>query len=342
MIDQYQLNEFVTESIVDSESELIKLKEARIVITGASGFIGSWISSLLYVANLELSLNMNLFFLVGKSNELLLNKTEGKVKWKSINFEKNHFDLNFNYTHAIHCSTPSNVHSGSQNSTSANAVATNSLRSLLVDAKNSKIVPKLMHLSSGSVYEGSHDYKNISVSEFTAIKSETSRNSYDETKISLEEEINNAAARGLIVGSSPRLFAFYGPRLALDAHFAIGNFMQNAINREPIKIQGNPNTIRSYMYPTDLLNFLVRILVDPESGSLNIGSSKPRTLYETARSIGDVFGISRIETSANKNELTSYFPSTEKVEERYDYCEKMVFETGIEKWRRWLEVKPRS
>ena len=55
MIDQYQLNEFVTESIVDSESELIKLKEARIVITGASGFIGSWISSLLYVANLELS-----------------------------------------------------------------------------------------------------------------------------------------------------------------------------------------------------------------------------------------------------------------------------------------------
>jgi nucleoside-diphosphate-sugar epimerase len=340
MQNEYLLNGFVRDVIVDSEKELAQLAESKIVITGASGFIGSWLSNVLHAANLEFSLNMSLLFLTGKSNTILSSFQENSSHWKSIDFEKSPVELEFGYTHAIHCSTPSNFNSGSSNPATVEKVSTNSLRALLKDAINSKNTPTLLHLSSGGVYKGSHDYKHYGLSERSLLRENLMGSSYNSTKLKLESAVNQANAEGYIKGSNPRLFAFYGPRLPIDAHFAIGNFMRDALTRKSIKILGNPETIRSYMYPTDLLNALLKILVDPNLSAINIGSKQPRTLLDTAIDVSKMFDNCPIEVVDNNEPASSYYPLTDYLETRYDFKERISFSDGLEKWREWLEIQP--
>ena len=238
------------------ETELLQLKDARIVVSGASGFIGKWITSTLVEANQILNLNLSCLFLSGRTQVRHVFKEKKNFKEINLDFTQGVTQLDFGFTHAFHASTPSNINSGSSDSQKAQLVALNSMESLLNDAYDSKNVPNLIHLSSGSVYSNSHDFKLTPVSETFQLAKMNDTSSYTSTKLILEEKILTASLNGTLNGCNARLFAFYGPHLPVDAHFAIGNYMKNSVQKRPIQILGNPNTIRSYLHPVDLLILL--------------------------------------------------------------------------------------
>jgi dTDP-glucose 4,6-dehydratase len=73
-----------------------------------------------------------------------------------------------------------------------------------------------------------------------------------------------------------------GPYLPLDAHFAIGNFIRDAINRQPVIIQGDGAAIRSYLYLSDVVSRLWLLLFHGESKAYNVGSPFPISILDLA------------------------------------------------------------
>lgn len=89
-----------------------------------------------------------------------------------------------------------------------------------------------------------------------------------------------------------RPFAFIGPYQFLDKPWAINNFIRDSLMGGPIRILGDGETVRSYMYPSDMAFWLLRILVDGTSGlAYNVGSPHGMTLQQLAEKITGNFPI---------------------------------------------------
>ena len=85
-----------------------------------------------------------------------------------------------------------------------------------------------------------------------------------------------------------RCFAFVGPDLALDVHYAIGNFIRDALWGEAITIAGNGASVRSYLHQNDLASWLCTLLVAADPGTTyNVGSPHAVSIAALAEKVRD-------------------------------------------------------
>lgn len=86
-----------------------------------------------------------------------------------------------------------------------------------------------------------------------------------------------------------RCFAFVGQDLPLDAHFAIGNFMRDALQRPSIEVGGDGTPVRTYMDQRDLSHWLMALLeCGRPSQAYNVGSDAEITIRDLAHLVRDI------------------------------------------------------
>jgi len=113
-----------------------------------------------------------------------------------------------------------------------------------------------------------------------------------------------------------RCFAFVGRDLPLDVHFAIGNFIRDALHREQVTVSGDGTPIRSYMDQRDLSRWLLTLLCKGQGGqAYNVGSEEAITVADLAHLVRDTLAPNKtvwISTEKRSELRSRYVPSTLK------------------------------
>ena len=109
-----------------------------------------------------------------------------------------------------------------------------------------------------------------------------------------------------------RCFAFVGPHLPFDAHFAIGNFIRDAMRGDPIKVK-NGTPYRSYLYAADFAIWLWTVLFKGmPCHPYNVGSDQGITIADLAQIVASTIGVPTESSPPNLTfPVSQYVPSVE-------------------------------
>ncbi len=177
---------------------------------------------------------------------------------------------------------------------------------------------RIVYCSSGAVYGQQppdldmipEDYCGGSVDEMSPTKRD-----YAAAKRDAENAIMEMGKQGISV-SIARCFAFIGVYLPRDKHFAIGNFIEDGLNKRPIAVKADHYVYRSYMYADDLVEWLMTIAAasNPNCPVFNVGSDEALEIREVARIVADKFTVPLKSAVISKPNVDRYIPSIGKIE----------------------------
>ena len=326
--------------IENNPSQLYNFQDKTITIFGGTGFVGKWLTASLINADQKLDLNLKLRLFTRNKNQLLVNLGNSiSNKYEVIEADFARLDpidiQSSNYY--FHLATSSSIRTGSNLEKNVFESTVNVINQTVKNLSPSTNAPVFIHASSGAVYGEALRSKGL-IEEKPSVIISNKNSFYCNSKITAENLIDKYTRNLLIKGMNPRLFAFAGPHLALDEHFAIGNFVLNAVKGEDIIVKGNPETTRSYMYPTDLINWLVRLALEPGTDYMNFGNDRSITIDELSKMIKDFNKNKGIKHIGINPELSSYVPSTVNARNHLNISEIIPLSTSIDKWIKWLRV----
>lgn len=110
-----------------------------------------------------------------------------------------------------------------------------------------------------------------------------------------------------------RCFAFVGPGLPLDKHFAAGNFLGAALRGDEIVIQGDGTPVRSYLHASDMSAWLWAVLLRGRAGvAYNIGGDEALSIEQLAhrvvRALGSNVAVRTLAVAAPGSAPARYVP----------------------------------
>ena len=293
-----------------------------IFLTGGTGFFGKWLLESFIYANEKLVLNARITVL-SRNPSLFLDKYPFYIEHSEIIFLSGDVvdfqfpDTKFDYV--IHAATDTDSESQYKSPLYlSQSIIQGTKRVLELSSLNK--VEGFLFTSSGAVYgKQPINIEKVKETDLFYIDLTDPKNTYTESKRIAELYTTIYHKQLGIPNKIARCFAFVGPYLSLDKHFAIGNFIKDAIAGIDISINGNGQTIRSYMYASDLIIWLWKILIFGESNSpYNVGSDEAVTLIDVAKNIQNIQKNININITNKLNESglnNIYVPSISKANE---------------------------
>ena len=266
-----------------------ELRGRRIFITGGTGFFGCWLLESFLAANQAMHLQAQAVVLT-RSSEKFRRRAPHLANHSSIELlEGDVRDFPFpsgEFPFVIHAATESVQTNPAETAESQLSTIVEGTRRCLEFAE-SHGAAKFLLTSSGAVYGPQPSEMTHIAEDYRGAPDVLRPNSvYGEGKRLAEMLCALSSARTGMECKIARCFAFVGPHLPLDAHFAIGNFIRDAMRGGPIVIHGDGTPMRSYMYAADLAVWLWTMLFQAEPlRAFNVGSEQDLSIRAVAEAV---------------------------------------------------------
>jgi dTDP-glucose 4,6-dehydratase len=275
-----------------AQLDCIDFNHKTILISGATGFFGAWLLALCkWVDDVKRPDGFRVIALSRNPAQFLdrhpwaaplrwLEWITGDVRWFDIPARPVDW--------VIHAATDSSAEAGRRPELLLDTMVAGTRH--MLDCARQCHASRMVLVSSGAVYgsqapEVSHQSEDSSAAREPFL----TPSSYGEGKRAMELLGAAYAEQTDCAVMLARCFAFVGPGLPLDGHFAIGNFIRDAMERPQLCVGGDGVGRRSYLYAADLAIWLMRILSGGRSKrAYNVGSDQDVSIAELAHCVASV------------------------------------------------------
>ncbi len=333
------------ESVLTIESDFSRLKNKSILITGATGLIGTILVDMLLFLDKKYNLNLSLI-LISRNSSRKYPKCV-KVLNHDINFPIK-TDRTFDFI--IHAA--SNTHPKQYAAFPVSTITTNIIGTYnLLEMCKKNPQTRFIFLSSVEIYgenlsKDKHPFKET---EMGYLDCNTLRAGYCESKRVSESLCQAYKEQYGIEVLVPRLCRVYGPTLKKDDSKVLSQFLKNALENQNIVLKSDGNQFYSYIYSSDAATAIIKIMLDGKNGeSYNIADSKSDIkLKDLADLVSSKVGKSVIFKIPETSESKGYSKSTvalldSKKINALGWNPKYTIEEGIERTLIMLKSKKRK
>jgi dTDP-glucose 4,6-dehydratase len=334
--------------ICDANAELWgELRGARLFLTGGTGFFGCWMLEALAAFNDKLGLQIDATILTRDADRFRRKAPHlaGNSAFHFVTGDVCEFELSGQkFDHVIHAATEASAELTENNPRQMiSTIVGGTTRCLRFAAECG--AKNFLLTSSGAIYGPQPPMLAHLSEDYTGGPDPLDRrNVYAEGKRVAEAECALAGAPGDLKIKIARCFAFVGPYLPLDAHFAIGNFIRDQLVGGPIRVRGDGTPVRSYMYAGDLVIWLFTILLRGRHlRAYNVGSEQAVTIAETARLVASSLAPAvEVEIEGNLNRAGAanvYVPSTQRAQHELGLRCEVALRDAIRKTHAWYRTQ---
>ncbi|MBV2352095.1 NAD(P)-dependent oxidoreductase [Synechococcus sp. HK05] len=263
----------------------------NILLTGGTGFFGKalvpWLLSMFSATGSTITI-------LSRNPESFLRRNPQFYKHQSLRIHEGdilHIDSlpqSDSFSHIIHAATDSTFGPSLTPRERFDQIVIGTRN--LLDFSVSNRAQRFLYVSSGAIYgpqpEGLQGFPEDWIGSPVI---SNPANAYGVGKLAAEHLCHIYRSMYELEVVIARCFAFVGRDLPLDVHFAIGNFIRDALFEKAIRVFGDGSAVRSYLDQDDLAHWLTTILTDGRNGeAYNVGSDEAVSIRELANLVRDL------------------------------------------------------
>lgn len=326
-----------------------RLRGATVLITGATGFFGRWMLESLMWANRQLSLDLRcIAHGSARSAGSAQPRFDGTVDWVFGEVEAlPHLLIQAGYAPEslgaiVHLAVSAGTADGRPRPLGAFTDAVQGAHAVLEMARRARGC-RVLITSSGAVYGRQASVHQAHSEDLLPMADPLDvADGYGAAKRAIEFLAAASVAEHGTEAVIARPFAFIGPRLPFDRNFAAGNFLRDALRGTPIVIDSDGSAVRSYLYASDLADWLWAVLAAGRPGrAYNVGSATPVSILGLANAIAAECGVPVIVNGRPVNEARpAYVPDVARIVTELGVRERVDLPEAIRRTMAWAAQPP--
>ncbi len=287
------------------------LASSTVLITGASGLIGSALADVLLCSNRDLGNNVQII-LAGRNEDAM---TKRFAYWGEGAYKLAQYDaaepvpFDFNADYIFHCASNAHPRAYAEQPVETlvnNVVGTSNMLAYARDCGAKRV----LYVSSSEVYGKRDGMTPYAEDEYYLVDPLSARSCYPNSKRACETLCAAYASEYGVDSVIARPGHVWGPTATAADSRAHAEFARNAAAGQDIVMKSPGDQLRSYIYSTDCAGALLTILLKGESGeAYNVGvPGETCTIRQLADALAEAGGVNIVRDFPTEDEARGYNP----------------------------------